>query len=387
MKSSFLPAAWRALQAFLVLGPLCAGSSHAGDAPTAQREWRYEIVHEFENGDLVGTGHLVRGSDGRLYGAASGSGFSAGKAFRMSSGGRFALLHQFSFDDGGPANPLGHVEASDGHLYGVSRNGGAFGYGSVYRMNRHGDVVLLYSFNPADGGCHTPGAPMILASDGCFYGITTEGGAGTHGCIYRMSKDGAVTFLHEFNVDKLDGRDPTTALVEASDGLIYGTTSVGGRHLVGTVFRLNHRGFYQVVHSFHKDWPGNDGSYPNSALVPGPDGQLYGTTSGWNGTLYKVALGREVSLVHVYGEPEGPGPRGTLSMAGDGTITGATYYGADHAAGGIYQRSPGGQIEVLHSFEPGLDGRAKSGPTAMSEDDFYGFTDLVWGAIYRIHRK
>ena len=74
-------------------------------------------------------------------------------------------------------------------------------------------------------------------------------------------------------------------------------------------------------------------------------------------------------------------------MAGDGTITGATFYGAGHANGGIYQRSPEGQIEVLYSFQPGLDGRAKSGLTAMRDNDFYGFADLGWGAIYRIHRK
>jgi uncharacterized repeat protein (TIGR03803 family) len=45
--------------------------------------------------------------------------------------------------------------------------------------------------------------------------------------------------LHHFGGGASDGRFPVTALLEGSDGALYGTTDWGGLHGVGTVYTLN----------------------------------------------------------------------------------------------------------------------------------------------------
>ena len=73
---------------------------------------------------------------------------------------------------------------------------------------------------------------MIQATDGNFYGTTTSGGASsslcTNGCgtVFKMTPDGTVTILHVFAGNRR--RLPQAALIEATDGNFYGTTTYGG---------------------------------------------------------------------------------------------------------------------------------------------------------------
>ena len=47
-----------------------------------------------------------------------------------------------------------------------------------------------------------------------------------------------------------DGAAPQAALIQASDGALYGTTGAGGQLNQGTVFRLTLAGGETVLHSF-----------------------------------------------------------------------------------------------------------------------------------------
>ena len=75
-----------------------------------------------------------------------------------------------------------------------------------------------------------------------------------------------------------DGADPRGALVIGTNGALYGTTFAGGAPVDGTVFALTMAPAdpwkETVLHSFN----GSDGQYPQSALVYGNEGALYGAT-------------------------------------------------------------------------------------------------------------
>jgi uncharacterized repeat protein (TIGR03803 family) len=72
-----------------------------------------------------------------------------------------------------------------------------------------------------------------------FCGTTAGGGANGFGTVFRMGDDGTLVILVAFTGSK--GTDLGTnpnSLVPGEDGNLYGTTSHGGYHGLGTVFRL-----------------------------------------------------------------------------------------------------------------------------------------------------
>ena len=102
----------------------------------------------------------------------------------------------------------------------------------------------------------------------------------------------ALQLLHSFN--RADGTSPLGGVVQASDGMFYGTTQFGGSWDAGTVFGLNTDGTeFSLLKSFQPEFfPYGDGAYPNSGVVEGSDGALYGTTqqggSNSEGTLFRI---------------------------------------------------------------------------------------------------
>ena len=61
---------------------------------------------------------------------------------------------------------------------------------------------------------------MIRGHDGNYYGTTSFGGAHNLGTVYRMSASGAVTALYSFAGP--DGEEPRAPLVLANDGTLCG---------------------------------------------------------------------------------------------------------------------------------------------------------------------
>jgi uncharacterized repeat protein (TIGR03803 family) len=54
------------------------------------------------------------------------------------------------------------------------------------------NVTVLHSFTGADGALPTSGG-LIQASDGMLYGITTQGGTGNFGTVFRVAPTAAAT--------------------------------------------------------------------------------------------------------------------------------------------------------------------------------------------------
>ena len=82
----------------------------------------------------------------------------------------------------------------------------------------------------------------------------------------------AQTFTNIFTFNYTEGANPNGALVQATDGNLYGTTWAGG-HGYGIVFVID-SGTVTPLHSFES----SDGAFPNASPVQASNGNFYGTT-------------------------------------------------------------------------------------------------------------
>ena len=134
-------------------------------------------------------------------------------------------------------------------------------------MNKDGSGFgVLHSFSDAGDGAD-PEAALLEGSDGTLYGTTVLGGSHGDGTIFKLEKDGSsYRILHHFN-DLADGIASYATLVEGRDGALYGTTAAGGSKSAGTIFKLDKDGsHYSLLHQFS----GSDGARPQAGLSSCP---------------------------------------------------------------------------------------------------------------------
>jgi len=203
---------------------------------------------------------------------------------------------------------------------------------SVDRVRATVSLQVLHVFTGSADGAE-PSSALVEASDGNLYGTTDRGGAEGLGTIYRISPDGTLTTVHAFTAS--EGASSSDVLVVASDGSLYGT----GRGLAsgapilgpvqpvksgtrfGTVFRMTPDGAVTVAHTF-KGTPGN----PAHALIQASDGSFYGTTDHESGksAIFKLTQAGQASVVRTFVIVNGEGPPTSLVQAADGTLYGTT---------------------------------------------------------------
>lgn len=96
-------------------------------------------------------------------------------------------------------------------------------------------LTTLHSFNGADGKNPNFDARLVQGRDGSFYGTTVNGGAGGYGTVFKITATGTLATVYSFN-GGTDGRYPSGGLIQGTDGNFYGTTYSGGSSSNGTVF-------------------------------------------------------------------------------------------------------------------------------------------------------
>jgi uncharacterized repeat protein (TIGR03803 family) len=283
--------------------------------------------------------------------------------FKLSPSGTETVVYRFSGQDG--ANPhAGLVRDGAGNLYGTTSGGGA-GVGVVFKLSPSGTETVLHSFTGDDGI-----NPLDLVRDaaGNLYGTTASGGSWNIGVVFELVRSDStyqskVLFTFTGNM-KQDGAYPLAGLVRDVAGNLYGTTSYGGTHGWGVVFKLSPTGSETVLHSFTN---GADGAYPAAGLIQDAAGNLYGTTYGAGAHGFGVVF----ELIRCDSEPSGyefrplysftGGAAGAYPLAGlvrdmAGNLYGTTSYGGTHGWGVVFKLSPTGSETVLHSFTNGADG-------------------------------
>ena len=304
----------------------------------------YAFLHHFQTsgaGGLKPGTALVQGDDGTLYGTAwrGGGTNDAGAIFKLAPDGTaFTSLHTFSGADG--RNPFGLLWASGGALYGTTCLGGQNDKGVVFKLNADGSGwTTLHHFGGSAGDGMNP-AGLAKGNDGQLYGTTSYGGDKGCGTVFRLSPDGS-GYLPLLSFD-VDGRNPSAAPIQGSDGALYGTTLAGGSSGRGSVFKLNADGTgYQVLHSLTGS--DGDGQYPRSALVQGSDGTLYGTTDGGvmgggAGTAFRLNPdGSGYTVLCGFAATDCRNPLAGLTLGKDGALYGITAYGGDFDGGTVFR--------------------------------------------------
>ena len=196
-------------------------------------------------------GGLILASDGNFYGTSAGfPGYPhtyPSTVFKITPAGTYTLLASLTQADLYSSAEAPLVEGKDGNFYGTSYsgnlvNGSSCGYGCgyIFKVTPAGVLTILYDFcsqtNCADGGL--PSTGLIQATDGNFYGTASSSGkvGANGGTIFRITPSGSFTVLHTFNDQELTNPQ---ALLQATDGALYGVTATGGAQGDGTIFRLD----------------------------------------------------------------------------------------------------------------------------------------------------
>lgn len=323
----------------------------------------------------------AQGRDGAIYGTTSGLGLTVtdGAVYRIAgTPGRFTALHNFTGTDGQlPEASL--TLGIDGNYYGTTAEGGTSNAGLLFKIAPNGAYTVLYQFAAGSDGGY-PLAQPIQASDGNFYG-TTDGGNNNYGTVYKYSpSSGLLATIFTFGPDQSQGSFLQSALVQGNDGNLYGLAQAGGFQGCGTIFELSISGTLLQLYSFPC---GAGGNIPVGSLVQASDGNFYGTTEAGGvtnshcvngcGTVFKMSSG-VVSTLYSF---SGPPNDGAFSLAGlveatDGNLYGTTSEGGSQQFGTLYQISKSGQYKLLYSFFSKF-GRFPSGNLLQhTNGKFYG---------------
>ncbi len=285
----------------------------------ADGSWTEEVLHNFDGGSnqegpngYHPYGGLVMDAAGNLYGTAlyggalGGSAGFGGVVFELSpsSGGSWTeqVLWNFGAEGDGNFPQCALVFDKAGNLYGTTESGtGSSAGGTVFELSpgvSGWTEKIIFQFDVA-GNSQTGNAPqagVAFDANGNLYGTTGFGGPHFMGDVFELSPStGGMwteTILHTFG--RGDGNSPDAGVIVDGSGNLYGTTYMGGKANVGTVYELSPSSggtwTEKILHDFQA--ASGDGANPETGLVMDSHGYLYGTTAGGGmgrfGTVFQV---------------------------------------------------------------------------------------------------
>jgi uncharacterized repeat protein (TIGR03803 family) len=298
-------------------------------------------------------------SDGNLYvvtwWAGQGNPNAGGTVFRAAPSGQGFVIHTFqpTTPSGGFPNGehpvIGFAQGTDGNLYGVTEQGGAYNSGVMYKLARNGSFQVLYNFCSLSGCPDGPG-PLTLAKDGNFYG-------GEFHTIFRITPQGSWSLLHALDPTK---EGTAGALIQASDGNFYGA---GWNNAKGTIFQVTPAGNFTILYQFQL------GEGVSSNLVQASDGYIYGATneSGSGTGIFRISLSGNLTFIHQMTDGEGYSPI-QLLQASDGNLWGLS----DFRNGSFFAVTLGGASITSGAFTCNSTGCQPQGMIEGRDGNFYG---------------
>ncbi len=330
---------------------------------------------------------LLEASDGLLYGVTAEGGTNANKGtvFKMNrTGSGYAVIKHFGSGGADGIEPRAGLIEITNALFGLTAQGGLSGDGALVRLNRDGTgYATLFGFSAAGGDGFTLDQTVLVRPDGNLFGVTRDGGAEGGGTLYRIHRSGTnYTVLRNFGPGATNLLNPAGPLIDGLDGYFYGTALFGGANNFGGVYRIGTNGTgFQIVRSFSA--LAADGRQSSGSLLLGSDGALYGTTrlggSSSTGMVYRLTRdGNEFLPIHnfVNDTSDGAGPRNGVVEAG-GFLYGVTPYGGTTDWGVLFRVGNFGDgYQVLRRFGVASDdGRDPSGGLLKASDGrLYGVT-------------
>ncbi len=328
--------------------------------PNTNGTWKEQVLYSFTGFNGSGDGYfpaggLVFDTKGNLYGTTSGGGTSfQGTVYELSPGsnGTWTEKVLYSFAGGSDGtSPQGGALVIDaaGNLFGTTVAGGVNGNGTVFELvagaNGSWSEKVIHSFTGGDDGYLPFDSSLILDSAGSVYGSTTGGGTHDYGVVFRLTKgaNGLWTekVLYAFNgAGGVTG--PIGGLVFDRHGNIYGTAF--------DVFELSPSNGAFTEKDLHFFSGGSDGAFPESGVVFDGSGNLYGTTNtGGNhrGTVFELSpsssSGWTEKILHRFSPSGGDGVfplAAPLVIDATGHLYGTTNSGGASNAGVVFEVTP-----------------------------------------------
>ncbi|HEX3432366.1 MAG TPA: choice-of-anchor tandem repeat GloVer-containing protein [Rhizomicrobium sp.] len=371
--------------------------------------YTFQVIHNFTGGSdgAAPPYTLVRERQGFLGTSSSGGKTGNGTVFDLkqnASGWTVRPVYNFGDTDGAPGWGVTRFNGSlyVNAFYAEVMDGPC---GSALQVNRssggHGyQGVLMHTYVKKQDGC--PTGNLVLDSAGNVYGVTQDGGANGWGSIFELSNSGnswTQTILYSFP-GASGGGAPYSAPVFDQAGNLYGTATAGGNQGCGqgcgTVYELSpgKSGWsYSVLYSFTG---GNDGGQPTAGLVFDKAGNLYGAAESYGanggGTVFELSpSGNTWSFNLLTALPGTGGPVVSLTLDGTHNIYGTSFFGTS-GYGAVFrltQANGSWRYRDLHDFTGGSDGGYPGGGvTRDASGNLYGTAVLGGtdngGVIYEL---
>lgn len=239
----------------------------------------------------------------------------------------------------------------------------------------------LHNFSTIGSG----GYSSLTFVNGLLYGTTNMGGANNAGYVYSINTNGtAFTILHSFA--GTEGRYACGSLLH-DNGVLYGMTSQGDGITTngGTIYKLNIDGTgYSILRSFTNNNPA-DGNNPQGSLVISGNtlygmtrkgGAVYADLLGGEGTIFKINTdGSNFNILHSFNLGE-ENPFGSLLLDGNFLYGMTSTFGSNDNAGKIFKINKDGTgYTILHTFNY-TNGSKPNGTLVLGGNTLYGMTAL-----------
>ncbi len=301
---------------------------------------------------------------------------NGGIIFKIDIGGNaFDTVYSFKTDTiGGGDSPQGDLyQAPNGKLYGTTLYGGGNSGGTIFSYDINDTTYTdVHDFDNATG--YQSNGSLIAANNEYLYGMAGAGGAHNFGVIFRLNPD-SNTYKDVYDFDSINGSYPYGNLLQASDGQLYGMTSLGGDSDAGVIFS-----FDPTANSLNKlyDFKGSTGIYPNASLIQIAS-KLYGVTSygGANsaGALFSFDIDTHIfSKLYDFNYGTGYAPEGNLTLV-NGLFYGTTYNGGTYSGGVIFSYDTlTNTYNDLFNFNDTLGQYPPASLLLASDDNLYGMT-------------
>ncbi len=329
-------------------------------------------------------GTLVQAANNKLYGITNAGGtFDMGVVFEYDyTSSTFAKKFEFDGANAG-STPFGSmIRTTNDKLYGMTSEGGTSGWGVLFEYDANSNTFQKsFDFEKATNG-KTPSGSLIKAINGKIYGMTSLGGTNNMGVIFEYNLS-TLTITKKFDFDgATNGKDPRGSLIQATNGKIYGVTYAGGSNDDGVLFEYD-----AATNTYLKKLDFDSvisGQHPYEALLQATNGKLYGMTSlggaSNNGVLfeYNPATSTYTKKLDFDGINSGSRPNGSLMQALNGKIYGMTSQGGSSDMGVLFEFDPATNIYTKKlDFGGSAYGRNPTGSLIQGNDGkLYGMTYL-----------
>ncbi|MBS9524135.1 T9SS type A sorting domain-containing protein [Litoribacter alkaliphilus] len=323
---------------------------------------------------------LLESSFGKLYGTAAG-GKGVGTIFGINADGTgFTVLRNLDSNEDG-AYPTGLIEGSDGHIYGVNSGGGVHLGGTIFKMSPDGsDFSALRHIHPELDGGNINGQ-LVEGPNGLLYGLARDEGPEGFGSLFSISKEGDFNVVYAFSEARA-GRSPNGSLTLGQDGRLYGFTTEGARNRKGTIFSIGLDGRdLQVLY----ETPFRDqGMFPIDHMVEGDPGIFYGVmVTGPDdffsfldyGLVFKLTVeDLNFEILQTFVVEEDGVPDIGLAIDNQGNLYGGTDinfqpYDPITQSGVVFKLSAGDyNYEILRRLNESTDGKGVTGVSFIKGD-------------------